>query len=181
MKVLMSKIFVLLFVIVVVTADDCAVRETACRLTCGSATEMKFGCEANRGAIVSSCVCASDNRRDTIPGIRNRDDDENDDDEGDDVDPEEWCFDKLPQSSYNGDEDGYACEQYKSWGACDERWLILGNYCRKTCFGCTCEDQMPPMFTCTQQASWGKCKSSWMQSNRYCERTCGFCGIPVED
>eukprot|EP01025_Chloroclados_australasicus_P000950 TRINITY_DN10312_c2_g1_i1.p1 TRINITY_DN10312_c2_g1~~TRINITY_DN10312_c2_g1_i1.p1 ORF type:complete len:578 (-),score=73.81 TRINITY_DN10312_c2_g1_i1:433-2166(-) len=100
---------------------------------------------------------------------------------------------------------GYTCEQQKSFGKCDEEWMITGAYCRETCQRCPsgiatngdqvptesrpnqeeCSNVQPPGdYTCSDQKSFGKCTVSWMITGNYCARTCERCetstGPPVE-
>eukprot|EP01026_Neomeris_dumetosa_P035225 TRINITY_DN281_c1_g1_i1.p1 TRINITY_DN281_c1_g1~~TRINITY_DN281_c1_g1_i1.p1 ORF type:complete len:163 (+),score=11.39 TRINITY_DN281_c1_g1_i1:297-785(+) len=151
----------ILAIVVAANAQSCGQKERQCERLCGGADAMDFQCETNRGAIVSSCGCASlSGPLGSAPDTSELP-----------IAPEsEWCIDVQPRGQGT-------CEQHKEWGNCEQRWMIVGNYCRKTCFGCTCEDQKPPQFTCEQQAGWGKCRSSWMKVNRYCERTCEVCGV----
>eukprot|EP01025_Chloroclados_australasicus_P026822 TRINITY_DN2663_c0_g1_i1.p2 TRINITY_DN2663_c0_g1~~TRINITY_DN2663_c0_g1_i1.p2 ORF type:complete len:171 (-),score=25.40 TRINITY_DN2663_c0_g1_i1:1027-1539(-) len=166
MKLLIAvALLALLGTVAAQRGGTCSQKERNCIRLCGSADAMDFQCESNQGAIVSSCACASVSGPITRAGPVSTSEEE--------IVPEaEWCVDVQPRGSDT-------CEQHKEYGNCDERWMIVGNYCRKTCFGCTCEDAPPPpgRFSCEQQAGWGKCTSAWMKGGRWCEKTCGACGV----
>lgn len=82
--------------------------------------------------------------------------------------------------------DEYTCAEQKSWGKCDEPWMVDGGYCAATCGRCDaspggphdgCEDvSTPDDYSCEEQKSWGKCNESWMIDGGYCAATCGRCG-----
>eukprot|EP01023_Acetabularia_acetabulum_P051580 TRINITY_DN570_c0_g2_i1.p3 TRINITY_DN570_c0_g2~~TRINITY_DN570_c0_g2_i1.p3 ORF type:complete len:172 (-),score=48.59 TRINITY_DN570_c0_g2_i1:1415-1930(-) len=157
-------IIVLLALVGNSAAQSCAARRRSCNNRCGGADATDFKCNERRGAISSSCACASVSRSLGLGSVA-----------PEEVAPapvEEWCFDEEPRG-------GDSCEQHKIWNNCDQRWMKRGNYCRKTCFDCKCDDDVPPpqRFTCEQQKSFNKCRSPWMKENQYCEKTCGVCGV----
>eukprot|EP01024_Parvocaulis_polyphysoides_P072847 TRINITY_DN9306_c0_g1_i9.p3 TRINITY_DN9306_c0_g1~~TRINITY_DN9306_c0_g1_i9.p3 ORF type:complete len:209 (+),score=45.99 TRINITY_DN9306_c0_g1_i9:207-833(+) len=191
------------------SARDCEQREQQCLQRCGTYDLMDFDCKSSQNSFSSSCSCVSGPQAVAEAGAvisgtpEPKEDDtdkkpkeeeveqqkvveeskaEEDKDDGEEEKEddsksvnEDWCVDIVPSA--------FSCEKQKEWGQCERSWMALRNYCRKTCFGCTCEDVVPsgsPEYSCEQQRDWGKCDSAWMRLGRYCEKTCGRCGVPLE-
>lgn len=64
----------------------------------------------------------------------------------------------------------WSCGQQMSFGACEQGWMVVGNYCQITCGRCPlecydcssmCLDKAPDRNGCAAQAGWGKCGVSF--------------------
>eukprot|EP01026_Neomeris_dumetosa_P041031 TRINITY_DN3395_c0_g2_i2.p1 TRINITY_DN3395_c0_g2~~TRINITY_DN3395_c0_g2_i2.p1 ORF type:complete len:167 (+),score=21.57 TRINITY_DN3395_c0_g2_i2:119-619(+) len=160
-KLIVLAVFVLASV---VSAQTCAQKKEECSKQCGGYDKMQHDCKETNGALSNSCACASMSgsvSRSSATSMATSQ-----------VKVEDWCYDIVPPNS--------SCEQQKKGNQCEASWMLLNNYCKKTCFGCECEDKTyrNSPWTCDQQLKWGKCNTTWMKLGRYCEKTCGRCGVP---
>ena len=84
----------------------------------------------------------------------------------------------------------WTCQQQKDFGACEQSFMIDGNFCLKTCGRCSdsttasseaatdssCTDTQPDEYwTCQQQKDFGACEQSFMIDGNFCLKTCGRC------